>query len=216
MGSDEVHEHWETRYRESDRLWSGNPNRVLVDVFPSLAPGRAVDLGCGEGADAVWLAAHGWHVTAVDASATAIDRGRSAADAAGLGADAGGPGIDWVVADLGSWEPPTGVDLVTAFFLHSSLEGFDRTAVLRRAAAAVAPGGHLLVVGHAAPPPWLGEHAHHHGPRDYPAPAEALSELALPRADWEVEVAEVRSRTATGPDGLRSTLDDSVLLLRRR
>lgn len=216
-------EYWEGRYGEREQIWSGRPNAALVATVSELTPGRALDLGCGEGGDAVWLAAHGWRVTAVDASATAIERARGAAAASGVGNGE----IEWVVADLATWRPAGGFDLVAACFLHSPLE-FPRTEVLRRCAETVVSGGHLLVVGHAAPPPWSrmaqhdAEHARdhddgeHHHDHEWLTAAEELAQLALPADEWATVVAEDRTREATGPDGEHATLEDSVVLLRRR
>ncbi|WP_382310148.1 class I SAM-dependent methyltransferase [Herbiconiux sp. UC225_62] len=141
---------WEGRYRERDQIWSGRPNQALVDVVEPLAvtPGRALDLGSGEGADSIWLAEQGWQVTGVDISATALARAGVHASDRGVAER-----IDWVQADLATWIPSPGYDLVSACFLHSPV-AFPREEVLRRAAAAVAPAGYLLVVGHASFPPW--------------------------------------------------------------
>jgi SAM-dependent methyltransferase len=200
---------WEDLYAEREHIWSGEPNAGLVATAAGLAPGLALDLGCGEGGDTVWLARQGWRVTAVDIAATAITRARTAAEARGLAGDE----ITWVVADLATWEPPAAYDLVSACFLQSPVE-FPRRDVLRRAAAAVADGGHLLVVSHAAPPPWARSHGDHE--RHFPTPAEDLADLDLDPSDWEVLVNEVRQRDATGPDGERATLDDTVTFVRRR
>lgn len=215
--------HWEARYADADRVWSGRVNAVLRDVVESLAasgdlvPGRALELGSGEGGDAVWLARAGWRVTAVDISPTATRRGAEAATAAGVPADR----IRWIAADLGAGLDaivgPESFELVTASFLQSSVE-LPRTAILRDAAAHVAPGGRLLVVAHAAPPPWArhahgGEHAHGHDDGKVSPKAE-VAELELD-AGWIVEIAEVRSRVATGPDGVEAELEDSVVLVRR-
>ncbi|WP_202965810.1 SAM-dependent methyltransferase [Agreia bicolorata] len=146
------HEHqspasfWEARYRESGKTWSGRANAALVREVGGLAPGRALDLGSGEGGDALWLASRGWDVTAVDISPTALERGRSAADSAGFG-----DRILWVEADLATWVPDSEFDLVSAHFLHSPVE-LPREAILQRAAGAVAESGVLLIVGHGAFP----------------------------------------------------------------
>lgn len=200
---------WQERYGERDRLWSGRPNVALVATVGGLAPGRVLELGCGEGADSIWLAEQGWRVTAVDVAETAIARGRSEAAARGI-ADGR---ITWLIADLASWSPPGSYELVSACFLHSPIE-FPREGVLRRAAQAVRPGGHLLVVGHAEPPPWADEHAH--DPHHFLGPDEELAALALDPAEWAVVVSDLRSREASGPDGQPATLRDGVLLLRRR
>ena len=199
---------WENRYAERDRIWSGHPNAALVSTASDLTPGHALDLGCGEGGDTVWLAKQGWQVTAVDIATNAITRGRVAAADRGVAEDA----ITWIVHDLATWQPTQEYDLVSACFLHSPVE-FPRTEVLRRAASAVAPGGHLLIVGHAEPPPWSA-HAHDHP--DLPGPAEELAGLELDAASWDVVVSEVRSREATSRDGEQATLRDVVTFLRRQ
>lgn len=202
-------EFWEGFYAAADRVWTGRVNAALADVAAGLPPGRALDLGCGEGGDAIWLAGRGWRVTGVDVSATAVARGRAAARAAGLPDDA----VDLVVADLATWAPQGSFDLVTASFLQSPVD-LPRAVVLRRAAGWVAPGGHLLVVGHAGPPSWAGpEHATAHAFAD---PAGDLADLAPDPAGWSVEVAEVRERAVTAPDGTAGTVPDGVLLLSRR
>jgi ubiquinone/menaquinone biosynthesis C-methylase UbiE len=198
--------YWEERYAERDRIWSGNPNQSLVETVGELSPGRALDLGCGEGGDALWLARQGWAVTAVDISSTAVERGRAAATERGV------DGIEWVAADLSRWLPEGEFDLVSACFLHSTVE-LPRTEILRRMADVVVPGGHLLVVGHAEPPPWS-RHRDHHD-HDLLSPAGELRELALAAGSWETVVSETRERAATGPDGEQATLEDTVVLLRR-
>lgn len=201
-----VAEFWEARYAAGGHVWSGRPNATLVAVAGDWPAGRAVDLGCGEGADSIWLAANGWRVTGVDIAPTAIERARSHAATRGIPADR----IDWRVADLESWEFPGDVDLVSACFLQSSV-ALDRAGVLRRAAAALAPGGRLLVVAHAEPPPWA-VHAHDHEL----TPESELAGLALDPAAFDTELAEIRSREASGPAGETATLRDSVLVVRRR
>ncbi len=201
-------EHWERRYGERERIWSGNPNRALVTEAAGLSPGRALDLGCGEGADSVWLAEQGWRVTAVDVSATAVSRGKAWADERGIADDA----IEWIVEDLEAWRPRETYALVSACFLHSRI-AFERTAVLRRAAEAVKPGGHLLIVGHAEAPPWAGAHAGE-APQ-FLGPDEELAALQLDDTHWTTITREKRTREATGPDGKSATLCDAVLLLRR-
>lgn len=201
-------EHWDSRYNERERIWSGEPNRALVAEAADLLPGRALDLGCGEGADSVWLAEQRWLVTAVDVSATAVARGTALAKERSISDER----IRWIVEDLETWRPRGTYALVSACFLHSRI-AFDRTAVLRRAANAVEPGGHLLIVGHAEAPPWAGAHA-----GEAPAflgPDEELATLRLDDAHWDVVTNEVRGRETTGPQGETATLRDSVLLLRR-
>lgn len=198
---------WENRYGGRSQVWSGEVNAALAGFASGLAPGRALDLGCGEGGDAIWLAGRGWSVTAVDISTIAVQRGRAAADALGVGT-----AITWLARDLAEWEPDGQFDLVTASFLQSPVE-LPRERILTTAASAVAPGGHLLLVSHAAPPPWATQlHAHAGG---FPTPAGEVAAAGL-GAGWDVLVAEVRPRQATGPDGEPAHLDDTVVWARRR
>lgn len=198
---------WEQRYAESDRFWSGRVNATTAAVVADLAPGAVLEIGCGEGADAVWLAEHGWTVTAVDVSETAVARGAAAAAARGLA-------IDFRAVDAVGELPEGEFDLVVSSFLHSWETDFPRIGILHSALDRVAPGGRMLAVSHAAPPPWARELPAHMPPMLTPA-----EELALLGADpevWEVERAELVARVTTDPDGNPAHLDDGVLLLRRR
>ncbi|SKA85536.1 Methyltransferase domain-containing protein [Agreia bicolorata] len=206
------HEHqspasfWEARYRESGKAWSGRANAALVREAGGLAPGRALDLGSGEGGDALWLASRGWDVTAVDISPTALERGRAAADSAGFG-----DRVSWVEADLATWVPDNEFDLVSAHFLHSPVE-LPREAILRRAASAVAPSGVLLIVGHGAFPPWS---THRHEGPPLPEPDEVLARLELPMSEWTVLTSAMVDRDAVSPAGETVVMTDAVLTLRR-
>jgi SAM-dependent methyltransferase len=131
---------WDRRYAEADLVWSADPNRFVADELTGLPPGTAVDLAAGEGRNALWLASLGWRVTAVDFSAVALDKGRQIASSRGLA-------VDWVHADLVDYVPPV-ADLVLIAYLHVPPALWE--PVLRRAAAAVAPGGTFLAVGHDA------------------------------------------------------------------
>jgi SAM-dependent methyltransferase len=127
---------WNRRYAEQELVWSAGPNRFLVAEVADLPPGRALDLACGEGRNAIWLAERGWQVTAVDFAEVAVDKGRARTDA-----------VDFVVADVLEYEPDEAAyDLVIVFYLQLPHDELDR--VLRRAARAVAPGGTFLLVGH--------------------------------------------------------------------
>ncbi|HEY9441509.1 MAG TPA: class I SAM-dependent methyltransferase [Streptomyces sp.] len=198
---------WDDRYRESDRIWSGNPNVVFVREVKDLKPGRALDLGCGEGADAVWLARQGWQVTATDISRVALDRAAAHAAEAGVS-----DRVDWQWYDLGVTFPEGEYDLVSAQFLHS-MGTLPRERILRRAAGAVAPGGVLLVVGHGGFPAW--EHDHH--PEiHFPSTDEVLASLELPKGKWEVLLSEEHERIQNDPEGRPTTRTDNALKLRRR
>lgn len=196
-------EFWDDRYREKEAIWSGNVNQPLVKAGEDLAPGTALDLGCGEGADAIWLAGHGWKVTAVDVSAVALERTAAAAAERGLGEL-----VTTERHDFGTGFPTGHYDLVSAQYLHSPIR-FDREAVLRKAAAAVAPDGHLLIVEHAAPPPWSRRR------REFPTAAETLESLALDPAEWELLKAGISERETTSPDGEPAVLKDNVSFARR-
>ena len=207
---------WEARYGERERIWSGAANRALVDVVSPLKPGSALDLGCGEGGDSLWLAEAGWQVTGADISATALERAAVQAHSRGLGAEA----VSWLQVDLGEDFPPGTYDLVSACFLASPVQ-LKRGKVLRRAADAVTAGGTLLIVSHAAMPPGA-RHRHgpdeapsSHGPGDFPTPAEELELLGLDEDRWTVVTAEVRPRQATGPEGAVVDLEDTVIVARR-
>lgn len=208
--------HWEERYAENTRFWSGRVNETTAAVVAPLPAGTALEIGCGEGADAIWLAEHGWTVTAVDVSPTAIARARAAAAARGLTEAQ----VRFVAADAVGGLPEGRFDLVVSSFLHSREHDFPRIAILRDAATRVAPGGRMLAVSHAAVPPWSshdGGHdgdAGHDGP-DLLTPAEELPLLALDPAAWTLERADVRRRDAVAPDGTPAHLEDGVLLLRR-
>lgn len=133
-------EDWDRRYAETESLWSATPNRFLVSEARELAPGSALDLACGEGRNAVWLAALGWRVTAVDFSEVAIAKGRRRALEEGVE-------VDFRVLDLLDFEPEhEAYDLVLVLYLQIPPE--ERRLVLARAATAMAPGGTLLLVGH--------------------------------------------------------------------
>jgi 2-polyprenyl-3-methyl-5-hydroxy-6-metoxy-1,4-benzoquinol methylase len=166
---------WERRYQESERRWSGKPNAALVAEIEGLESGSAIDLGCGEGADAIWLAQRGWRVTGIDASPTAL--GRAAQHATDAGVD-----VSWVEADLSGWEATARFDLVAASYLHSSA-GLPRERVLRAAADAVAPGGSLFIVAHAERPPWWT--GGHHDERLLTA-RETWDALALDAGAWDI------------------------------
>ena len=191
---------WEDRYREAAALWSGRVNPPLVEEVSGLAPGRALDVGCGEGGDVLWLAGQGWQATGLDWSSVALDRAAEHAAAAGLT-----DRVTWVQGDVESWQPPeASFDLVTAHFLHPTAEQLP--GVLTRLATAVAPGGTLLWVGH----PLVEEAAARWG-ADRFARAEEVAALLDP-VDWEVLVAAHRPR----PDGEGHHGADEVLRARRR
>lgn len=200
---------WERHHASAGTSSDGSlpaPNAVLVDVVASLAPGAALDIGCGSGGDAFWLAQRGWKVTAVDVSSTALERVAARAEAAGSFEQ-----VRTEQHDLSATFPAGSFDLVNAEYFHSLVE-MDRGGVLHRAAAAVAPGGLLLLVDHASVPPWSWA-----APDTvFPSPAETLASIGLEPGDWHVLAAEDRDREATGPGGQRATVTDTVIALVRR
>lgn len=193
---------WNERYGNQGNIWSGKPNPQLVAEVSSLPPGTALDVGCGEGADAIWLAKRGWRVVAVDISSVAL--ARAAGHAAGLGPD--GP-IEWEHHDLLSWAPPAGsFDLVSAQFMQ--LPRTDREPLFDRLAAAVARGGTLLVVGHAPSDIDSGAHRPRRADVFYTA-EEAAS--ALDPVLWDVLLTESRARGSAGDGGRPATVHDEVM-----
>lgn len=195
------HGRWDDVYREQERIWSGRPNWALVTLVADLPPGRALDVGCGEGADAIWLAERGWQVTALDPSAVALERLDAAAGEAGVA-------VATELATLETTDLPHGVhDLVTVSYPALPLD----TDPLRRLVELVAPGGVLLVVHHADIDR---ERALSHGfdPDTLLGPADVAPHLG---PGWEVVLDERRPRQITGGAGQHHR-DDHVVLARRR
>jgi len=234
-------EFWDERYRSAERLWSGEPNAQLVAQTAGLTPGAALDVGCGEGADAIWLASQGWTVTAADISAVALDR--AAAHAAERGDDIAGR-ISWRQADLFTWDPGSQrYDLVSAQFMY--LPEADLRSLHRRLAAAVRPGGTLLLVLHhpdsmhagggarpghgsksgadsagssgtqAAAGPGLADTDTGRALLALAARPEDLAAALQPGA-FDILVADVITRQAAGRDGQPATATDTVLRAARR
>jgi SAM-dependent methyltransferase len=199
-------EFWDDRYRSADRLWSGEPNASLVTQAGDLPPGEALDAGCGEGADAIWLASQGWTVTAVDVSAVALERAADHAAAQGLAAR-----VTWQREDLLTWVPSARrFDLVSTHYMH--LPSPQLESMHARLAEALRPGGTLLIVSHHADD----VHANVGRPDDlalFPS-AEQMAAALDPRA-WEIQVATAVERPATDLDGQPTTVKDTVLRARR-
>lgn len=201
---------WDERYATHEHLWSGRPNAQLVAHAEDLRPGRALDVGCGEGGDAIWLARQGWTVTGTDISPVALGRAADHATRAGSTIAAR---TQWREVDLfaDAFQPFDGCELVSSQYLHMPAPVRDRA--LERLAAAVLPGGHLLVVSHH--------------PSDLNIPGlrpnvpdmfYAATELAdrLDPSRWEILAADAPSRSETGPDGAPVTVHDAVLHARLR
>jgi SAM-dependent methyltransferase len=203
-------EFWDERYAGRERVWSGRPNPQLVAQASELAPGTALDVGCGEGADAIWLAERGWTVTGVDVSAVGL---RRAAERATQASAATATRIRWRQADLFAEhvEPFGAYDLVNSQYLHLPPEMRERS--LQRLADSVAPGGRLLLV------------SHHPADLAIPGLRPNLPELFYPASElaalldpvrWETVADAAPERRVKGPDGELVTVHDAVLHARRR
>jgi SAM-dependent methyltransferase len=191
---------WDERYASAEQVWSGDPNGALVAEVGDLEPGTALDVGCGEGADAVWLARRGWQVTALDVSEVALERARRHADDAGVS-------VSWIRSELETADLAT-FDLVSAqYAVLGATPGHD---AVRALLAAVAPGGVLLVVHHADVD---GCTDHGFDRADYVMPAD-LALLLEGDDGWRVEVLERRPRFVRGGAGAGHT-HDIVLRARR-
>ena len=205
MTASEVQQHWEDRYGERDRIWSGRVNAHLAVVAEPLTPGRALDLGCGEGGDTLWLGAHGWRVLGVDISEPALSRAAAEAEARGLT-----DRVQLVQTNLSETFPEGTFDLVSAQFLQS-LVHLDRERIFASAARAVAPGGVLIIVDHGAAPPWA-KHIHDHV---FPTVEEVFATIDLGEGQWERVHVDTVEREAVGPDGQTGVLVDNLIVLRR-
>jgi SAM-dependent methyltransferase len=126
---------WDDRYREHEHLWSVTPNLFVADRLNGATPGRGLDLAAGEGRNAIWLASLGWEMTAVDFSEVAVSRGRSNSDA-----------VEFVVADVTTWEPDGVFDLILMAYLHLTASYFEN--LVTRSREWLAPGGELFLIGH--------------------------------------------------------------------
>ena len=194
---------WDNAYRSRDATWSSEPNDRIVDAVAGVEPGFALDVGCGEGADAIWLAERGWQVTATDISAVALERAR-ANDRTGH--------IEWLQADILVWEPPGSTyDLVAAHFVHFASP--EREKVFGRLAAAVRLNGVLLIVAHH--PSDLQTTAGRWPMPAYYYTADDVAILLEPD-DWNIVEASTCPRSAVDPSGQSITVRDAILTARRR
>ena len=186
---------WEERWSQvlrdhPDQMARRPPNEWLVTDVAGLQPGFALDAGCGHGSDTMWLAARGWHVTAVDFSATALAHARSAAETMGVDI---AERIDWVEGDLSTWTPRPGhYDLVVSLYVHVA---GSVGAMVQRLAAGVAPGGTLLLVGHRPIDPTTGAATAAAGQVQV---AIDTATAALDPEHWTVVAAEDRPRSVAG------------------
>ncbi|MEA1062668.1 class I SAM-dependent methyltransferase [Erwinia sp. HR93] len=195
---------WEDHYQAMSPLTNGIPGKILVRFTEHLSPGKALELGCGRGDDAVWLAKKGWQVTALDLSSRALEYARANASRAGVDGN-----IAFTQHDLTQSFPQGQYDLIVASFLESPLT-FDRFTIFRAAFDRIAPGGMLLITSHAKPPCW-GKHAD----RPFLSAKEAFSQLEPVPEGWEIVFCDDVSRVMKGPQGQESDVSDSVIALRR-
>lgn len=200
-------EFWDAIYRNRPGVALPKPNVRLTEFTSTLTPGTALDLGSGHGGDAVWLAQRGWQVTAVDISAIAVDRLNELAADLDLGSQLIASRID-----LQAGFPPGSFSLINAHYLHTTFH-LDKIRILRDAAHALIPAGHLLLVDHGSTAPWSWQ-------QDpairYPQPDEIWTELNLAPTGWTLERAAALQRMATGPGGQIAPVTDHVLLIRRQ
>jgi len=196
------------RYKHADPQEDQQPNIRLVAVLPGLGlrPGRAWDLGCGHGGDALWLASLGWDVTATDKSWSAVSRVAAAAAERGMRYR-----VSAEQHDLSRSLPAGTFHLVYACYFHGPVP-LDRDRILRDAAGRVRPGGCLVVIDHGSAVPWSWR-------RDgqepqFPAPTQTLADLGL-GPEWQTETCEQDDRVANGPDGQTATVTDNIIVLRR-
>ena len=200
--------HWDEIYRTKRSSSSGQPSKLLMQIAEGLTPGRALDLGSSNGDDVVWLATQGWQALGVDISGVACDRAAARAAALNLQYRA-----LFEARDLGQGLPDGPFDLITALYFQSHVD-LPRARVLREAAGRVAPGGHLLIVSHAAPPPWAS--AEMRAKADpFPTVEEELEVIADVPEDWTILRAEKVSRQRKGPDGTSAELWDNLIWLER-
>jgi SAM-dependent methyltransferase len=190
-------ESWNRRYEGKELFWTAEPNRFLAAQAAGLTPGRALDVGAGEGRNAVWLAEQGWEVTAVDFAEVGLAKGEELAARRGVR-------VEWVQADLRDYEPPAGVfDLVVVVYIHLPAE--QRRAMHAAAASALAPGGVLLVLGHDSSNI---EHGYG-GPQD-PTILFTAEEVAADLPGLEIERAEPVIRRVETPEGEVEAIDAFV------
>ena len=199
--SGDAQEFWDARYRGRDPERPGRPHPYLVDALSGASPGTALELGCGDGANAIWLATRGWRVTTVDVSQVALDLAAAFAERAGVASR-----VRWERADLRDWTTTETFDLVAAFFVHTPLE-LDFPSTMRRAAEQVRTDGTLLVIGHYTLPPWAPDPDNTDG---LFSAGELASALARDDRAWRIDVADRLARSVTY-DGQQHIVQDAVL-----
>lgn len=192
---------WDRRYADNPWLWTSEPNLFLATEVGGMPPGRALDLGCGEGRNSVWLAERGWEVTGVDFSRVALRRAQQLSAHRGVE-------LDWVHADVVEWRPPpSSFDLVVMLYLH--LPADQRRVVLDGAVEALAEGGVLLVVGHDRD-----NVAHGYGGPQVPEILYTVDELRRQLSTLRIEKATQVRRAVETEEGVRTAIDTLVRAVR--
>jgi SAM-dependent methyltransferase len=211
-------DYWESHWQQAKGHALGGEigaNPYLAREIGSLAPGTALDAGCGEGAEAIWLATEGWQVTAADISTEVLSRASERATAACAAPER----VQWVEADLSVWEPGNQFDLVTTHYAHPAM---PQLAFYERISGWVAPGGTLLIVGHRHTSETPGDgHPHdqeghgHNSPEAVSVTAARIT-VGLDATQWDIVTADEPVRTLTNRAGRTVQLDDVVVRATRR
>jgi SAM-dependent methyltransferase len=191
---------WDDRYSTSELIWTGQANQFVEANLTEVEPGTAIDLGAGEGRNAVWLATRGWTVTAADFSQVGLDKADRLAAEHGVE-------ITTVCADATTWEPDAPVDLVVLSYLQ--LPSAQQRVVLEHAATWLTPGGTLLVIAHDR-----SNVEHGYGGPPSPDVCYTVDETVAALAALEVTTAEVAQRNVDTADGVKTALDTLVIARR--
>lgn len=199
--SGDTQELWDAVHRRRGPQRPGRPHPYLVDELSNASPGTALELGCGDGANAIWLATRGWTVTAVDVSQIALDGAAAFAQEAGVASR-----VQWHRADLRDWTTTETFDLAAAFYLHTPLE-LDYPSTVRRAAERIGADGTLLAIGHFVPPPWAWDLENTDG---LLGAVELATALELDDRAWRLAAAEQLARPVTHA-GEEHVIVDAVL-----
>lgn len=202
--SQNAQEFWDEMYTNRIASWRGNPNVHLVNYAQNLNPGHALDIGCGDSGDAIWLAKHGWQVTSVDISPIVLARAKDLAIETNVE-----DSITYVQQDLTQTFPRGDFDLISAQFFHSPIE-FDRANIFKQAANALNADGILLIVDHGAVPPWSDHHDH-----EFPSGKEIYEELKLDSKQFSVDISELIKRESISPDGEPAILFDNIITIKK-
>jgi SAM-dependent methyltransferase len=211
-------DYWDAHWQQAKEHQAGReivPNPYLARELSGLKPGTALDAGCGEGAEVIWLATTGWHVTAVDISTEALSR------AAGRAAQSSSvpERVEWIEADLSLWEPRTQFDLVTTHYAHPAT---PQLAFYQRISGWVAPGGTLLIVGHlqSSTTPSHGHSGKRHGEGDGPPDEASVTAASIVAGfdptQWDIVTADEPVRRLANREGRTVQLDDVVVRASRR